>query len=126
MVVVEQLRDLERSNYTTLLTNLKSMKFNFFLFFFLYVVLISSFNKCSVHGQETANNDDAKEPIEITPPPKQLTCDFGTSQELNAFNFEPKIDEINPNIKWKLGYGATLGGNLSMILNLISSSLDIQ
>ena len=116
MVAERQLRFNYSYLNSVLRINLRSMKFHLFLYLLLSVLLSSLSNKCLIQGQDTANGDETKD-AEITPPPKQLTCDFGTSQESNTCNFEINNEETHPNVKWKLGYGTTafwLGGPLKV------------
>lgn len=82
-----------------------------------YLLLCALLGERLVQAQtDSSTGDDSKgDGEEIPPPPKQLTCDFGTGPELTSCNFDFLNATSHPNIRWKLGTGQTafwLGGPL--------------
>lgn len=111
MLAVKQVRF--NSFKSVLLADHKSMPF----YLFVFLLLSGLLGKCLVQAQtDSSTGDDSKgDGEEIPPPPKQLTCDFGSGQELNSCNFDFLNATSHPNIRWKLGTGQTafwLGGPL--------------
>lgn len=99
---------------SVLLTSLNSSGKPMRFYLIAYLLLLG---QCLVAAQtDSSTGDDTKgDGEEIPPPPKQLTCDFGTGQELTSCNFDFLNATSHPNIRWKLGTGQTafwLGGPL--------------
>lgn len=88
---------------------------SFYLFAYLLCVLLGDCLVVQAQTDSSTSDDTKGDGEEIPPPPKQLTCDFGSGQELNSCNFDFLNATSHPNIRWKLGTGQTafwLGGPL--------------
>ena len=85
------------------------------LYLAVYLLLSALFGECLAQTDSSTGDDSKGDGEEIPPPPKQLTCDFGSGQELNSCNFDLLNTTSHPNIRWKFGTGQTafwLGGPL--------------